>query len=162
MPSILICLPWPGRRKRTRSSCDDGCLVSKLDCITLSFVRCVISYCPTPTMMQDRATVVVVGAGVAGLTAASRLRQLGIDDVLVVEAAEHVGGRIKQVEGVLPWPVELGPEFVHGAKSSLKVLRCGRTRALDTVQPRPSLKRSDASCGNLRGQTAGFTASSNA
>lgn len=73
--------------------------------------------------MQERATVVVVGAGVAGLTAANRLRQLGIDDVLVVEAAEHVGGRIKQVEGVLPWPVELGPEFVHGAKSSLKVLR---------------------------------------
>ena len=26
-----------------------------------------------------------------------------------------------QIEGIAPWPVQLGPEFIHGAKSSLKV-----------------------------------------
>lgn len=72
--------------------------------------------------LETRVTAVVVGAGVAGLTAARTLRQQGID-TLVVEASDVVGGRVKQVDGILPWPVELGPEFVHGAKSSLKVLR---------------------------------------
>ncbi len=73
--------------------------------------------------MQDtRVTAMVVGAGVAGLTAARTLQKHGAD-VLVVEASDVVGGRIKQVDGILPWPVELGPEFVHGAKSSLKVVR---------------------------------------
>lgn len=28
-----------------------------------------------------------------------------------------------QVDGIADWPVQLGPEFIHGAKSSLKV--CG-------------------------------------
>lgn len=31
-----------------------------------------------------------------------------------------------QERGVLPWPVELGPEFVHGANSTLQVgIHCG-------------------------------------
>ncbi|CAL8464484.1 g4019 [Coccomyxa elongata] len=43
-------------------------------------------------------------------------------DLLLVEASSKVGGRVQQVEGIVPWPVQLGPEFVHGAKSSLKGL----------------------------------------
>lgn len=106
LTDLMRCCQWQFDQQQTRLLC-----------------VCVTPFCVN--MQDGRATVVVVGAGVAGLTAANRLRQLGIDDVLVVEAADHVGGRIKQVEGVLPWPVELGPEFVHGAKSTLKVLRCG-------------------------------------
>jgi hypothetical protein len=41
-------------------------------------------------------TVVVIGAGAAGLYAAQQLRQQ-YPDVLVVEAQNHVGGRIRQV-----------------------------------------------------------------
>ncbi len=26
-----------------------------------------------------------------------------------------------QVDNIVDWPVQLGPEFIHGAKSSLKV-----------------------------------------
>jgi hypothetical protein len=29
---------------------------------------------------------------------------------------DHAGGRINQVHGLVPWPVQIGPEFVHGAK----------------------------------------------
>ena len=29
-----------------------------------------------------------------------------------------------QVNDVADWPVQLGPEFIHGAKSSLKVGSC--------------------------------------
>ncbi|KAK9823039.1 hypothetical protein WJX81_001999 [Elliptochloris bilobata] len=65
--------------------------------------------------------VVVVGAGLSGLYATRELRK-HFTDVLLVEASAHVGGRIQQVDGLMPWPVELGPEFIHGAKSSLKSL----------------------------------------
>lgn len=40
--------------------------------------------------------VVVVGAGLAGLTAAHRLRQAGMD-VVVLEATEHIGGRAQTI-----------------------------------------------------------------
>ena len=29
-----------------------------------------------------------------------------------------------QVDNVVDWPVQLGPEFIHGAKSSMKVGSC--------------------------------------
>lgn len=41
--------------------------------------------------------VIVVGAGIAGLAAAFRLRQAGFE-VLVLEANEHVGGRMATIE----------------------------------------------------------------
>ena len=40
--------------------------------------------------MEDR-DVVIIGAGIAGLTAAKRLRDL---DPLVLEASDRVGGRL--------------------------------------------------------------------
>lgn len=41
-------------------------------------------------------SVIVIGAGAAGLYAAQQLRQQ-YPDVMVVEAQNHVGGRIRQV-----------------------------------------------------------------
>ncbi|OLB49199.1 MAG: hypothetical protein AUI08_08450 [Gemmatimonadetes bacterium 13_2_20CM_2_65_7] len=57
--------------------------------------------------------VVIIGAGVAGLTAARELAAAGTR-VLVLEARDRLGGRVlthHAAEG----PVELGAEFVHGA-----------------------------------------------
>ncbi len=45
-----------------------------------------------PRQLPDRADVVIVGAGFAGLAAAMALRDAGIDDVLVLERGASVGG----------------------------------------------------------------------
>ncbi|HEY1679732.1 MAG TPA: NAD(P)/FAD-dependent oxidoreductase [Candidatus Sulfotelmatobacter sp.] len=60
------------------------------------------------------APVVVVGAGIAGLTAAAELGQAGIP-VVVVEARKRIGGRIvSQRDEVVGHAIELGAEFIHG------------------------------------------------
>jgi len=56
--------------------------------------------------------VVVIGAGVAGLTVAQLLRAAEIE-VVVVEARERVGGRLHTVE-VAGAPVDLGAAWIHG------------------------------------------------
>lgn len=60
------------------------------------------------------ADVLVVGAGMAGLSAAAALVDGGLR-VEVIEARDRVGGRILTVrEPDLPLPVELGAEYIHG------------------------------------------------
>src|SRR5262245_59101977 len=51
---------------------------------------------PAPAGPRTRAQVVIVGAGLTGLTTAYELRKAGID-VLLLEAAPHEGGRVQTV-----------------------------------------------------------------
>ncbi len=65
----------------------------------------------TPSTHWD---VVIIGAGVAGLTAARALAGSG-RTVLLLEARDRVGGRIwTRHESDSAVPVELGAEFIHG------------------------------------------------
>lgn len=65
--------------------------------------------------------VVIVGAGFAGLSAARRLRERGMDDVVVVEARSRVGGRTKhgQIAGV---DIDLGGMWMGPTQTRLKAL----------------------------------------
>lgn len=45
----------------------------------------------------SQTRVVVVGAGFAGVAAAAVLREGGVEDVVVLEAQERAGGRVKTV-----------------------------------------------------------------
>ena len=62
---------------------------------------------------RKRGPIVVVGAGMAGITAAHRLHRHGYD-VRVVEARHRIGGRIHSWRG---WPgstIDLGASWIHG------------------------------------------------
>jgi monoamine oxidase len=67
-----------------------------------------------PTHWQGK--VIVIGAGVAGLTAAQILHKSGLE-VQILEATERVGGRISTLYGFAESPIELGAEFIHGKKT---------------------------------------------
>ncbi|MCB1272847.1 MAG: FAD-dependent oxidoreductase [Leucobacter sp.] len=71
-------------------------------------------------MERIETDVVVIGAGVAGLTAARRLRQRG-RRVVVLEARDRVGGRVRseRVEGRL---IEVGGQWVAPEQDRLRAL----------------------------------------
>lgn len=69
--------------------------------------------------MMKHHSVVIIGAGLAGLQAARELKA-HFADLLVLEASCAPGGRIKQLRNLADWPVEAGPEFVHGGNALLK------------------------------------------
>lgn len=65
-----------------------------------------------PAVGRTRGPVLVVGAGMAGIVAADRLRHLG-HDVRVLEARQRIGGRIHTWRG-WPEPLDLGASWIHG------------------------------------------------
>lgn len=64
--------------------------------------------------------IIIVGAGMAGLTAARTLAEAGLE-VTVLEARDRIGGRIL-THHVADNAIELGAEFVHGRPSELWAL----------------------------------------
>jgi len=61
--------------------------------------------------------VIVIGAGMAGITAARGLSQASLS-VAVLEARDRIGGRIMTVDDFCEGPVEGGAEFVHGLNAA--------------------------------------------
>jgi len=76
--------------------------------------------------MNDEVDVVILGAGMAGLTAVRALAERGVS-VVVLEAKDRVGGRVSTRKAEGGGTVELGAEFVHGRASELWALidECG-------------------------------------
>jgi monoamine oxidase len=67
--------------------------------------------------MEDN--VLILGAGMAGLIAARELARANIG-VTIIEARDRIGGRMRTVRNRAgDLPIELGAEFVHGAKNEL-------------------------------------------
>lgn len=58
-------------------------------------------------------TVLIVGAGAAGLTAAFTLLQEGFTDFKILEASDRLGGRLKKLDGFASFPIDLGGEWLH-------------------------------------------------
>lgn len=70
----------------------------------------------------DVFDAIIIGAGAAGLAAASELRASG-RSVVVIEARARVGGRIFTYrDPAIAVPIELGAEFLHGATPNTDTL----------------------------------------
>lgn len=69
-----------------------------------------------PDGANFKGSVLVIGAGAAGLYAAQLLRERNIP-VTVLEASGRVGGRIRALTGFADFPIELGAEEIHGNRS---------------------------------------------
>uniref|UniRef100_A0A1B6LP45 Amine oxidase domain-containing protein n=1 Tax=Graphocephala atropunctata TaxID=36148 RepID=A0A1B6LP45_9HEMI len=74
-----------------------------------------VVYCDGDT---KRHSVVVVGAGASGYSAAAALLENDVSDIVVLEASSRIGGRILTVDygGV---PIDLGAEYCDGMKENV-------------------------------------------
>ena len=62
--------------------------------------------------------VLVIGAGIAGLSAAWHLREASFD-ATVLEARDHIGGRVWTNHDFAGIPVEFGAELIHGRSAEV-------------------------------------------
>ena len=69
--------------------------------------------------MTQKRDVLIIGAGLAGLTTAREIASRGLR-VLVLEARPRPGGRVDTVHNAgWPRPIECGAEFIHGTVPEL-------------------------------------------
>lgn len=70
---------------------------------------------PKPAINYD-GTVIIIGAGAAGLYTADLLVNQGVD-VVILEAGDRIGGRVKSVRSFADFPVELGADVLKSQDS---------------------------------------------
>jgi len=90
--------------------------------LVLDETRCIQSL----MLSGDEVDAVILGAGMAGLTAARALAERGVR-VVVLEAKDRVGGRVFTGKAEGGGTVEVGAEFIHGRAPELWALieECG-------------------------------------
>ncbi|XP_051870659.1 peroxisomal N(1)-acetyl-spermine/spermidine oxidase-like [Pristis pectinata] len=75
------------------------------------------------------AKIVIIGAGIAGVGAAGKLLKEGFTDLLVVEAADQPGGRIRSSPFGKSFIIE-GAQYIHGASMKNPIFQLARKYGL--------------------------------
>lgn len=83
---------------------------------------------PTP---HHAESVIVIGAGMAGLAAARRLRREGYA-ATVLEARDRLGGRVWTFDG-LGAPIDFGASWIHGSGGGNPIMRLARELDVRTL-----------------------------
>ncbi|KAF8378293.1 hypothetical protein HHK36_029632 [Tetracentron sinense] len=74
----------------------------------------VVGFCsPGAIALGDNPSVIIVGAGMSGISAAKSLSDAGITDILILEATNRIGGRMHKTS-FAGLSVELGANWVEG------------------------------------------------
>ncbi|MFN5398044.1 MAG: flavin monoamine oxidase family protein, partial [Pseudanabaena sp.] len=66
---------------------------------------------PSPDDSEDNEQIIVIGAGIAGITAANKLQAQGYR-VIILEGRDRIGGRI-WTDNSLGFPLDLGAAWIH-------------------------------------------------
>ncbi|MBT9607813.1 FAD-dependent oxidoreductase [Microbacterium sp.] len=81
---------------------------------------------------NEEHPIVVIGAGIAGLSAARRLVQAG-RRVIVLEARDRIGGRVWTSDTWADLPVDLGASWIHGTRGN-PLTALAREAGAETVE----------------------------
>jgi monoamine oxidase len=104
-----------------------------------AFLSAAAAICAAPalatTMPSTQLDVVIVGAGAAGIAAARRIAGAGRRYV-VLEAADHVGGRCVTDTRIFGLPYDLGAHWIHSPNLN-PVTQLGTRRGIE-VYPAPA------------------------
>ncbi|XP_063614600.1 spermine oxidase-like [Penaeus indicus] len=68
--------------------------------------------------IPQHVRVCIIGAGVAGLSAAQKLIQAGVKDIVVLEAQDRIGGRVHTIEHG-DHVLEFGAHWIHGEEGNV-------------------------------------------
>lgn len=68
--------------------------------------------------MEINTEVLIIGAGISGIAAATRLYENGHKNFVILEAENRIGGRINSVE-FEGRTVDLGAQWCHGEKDNI-------------------------------------------
>ncbi|MEQ9164897.1 MAG: FAD-dependent oxidoreductase [Fulvivirga sp.] len=71
--------------------------------------------------VNNNDSIIIIGAGVAGMTAAYLLAQKGIN-FQIIEASSTYGGRIKRTTSFVDFPIPLGAEWLHTSATELSTI----------------------------------------
>lgn len=74
-------------------------------------------------MFNKQPHIIIIGAGASGIAAGVKLIENGYGDVLILEAEDRIGGRIKTIkfgEGY----IDLGAQWVSGEKNNIVYEMC--------------------------------------
>ena len=89
--------------------------------------------------------VIIIGAGIAGLSAAKELRDHGLQ-VCILEARDRLGGRLFTDYTAATVPIELGAELVHGTNAptweAIRAAGLATTELMNTEPEEPSTRPS--------------------
>lgn len=80
-----------------------------------------LSACRKETLFEDvrfDGSVIIIGAGAAGLYAGYILKSRGID-FKILEASDHIGGRMGKVVGFADYTIDKGAQWLHGQNNLL-------------------------------------------
>ena len=79
-------------------------------------------------------TVLIIGAGTAGLFAGYTLEYCGMSNYQILEASSDFGGRVQENTDFLDIPIDLGAEWIHGHPKVLQDLLLFDNNVASTVK----------------------------
>ncbi|XP_026678358.1 lysine-specific histone demethylase 1B [Diaphorina citri] len=68
---------------------------------------------------MKKQALIIVGAGASGIAAATRLVSKGVEDFIILEAEDRIGGRIHTIPFEGNTFIDIGAQWVHGQKGNV-------------------------------------------